>query len=165
MEPVLSVVNFVEWFDTVLQPFFSIVYITNVLIILLLFTACSSSVLENHYSFPEATWKQYENPLINLDITQPGIFYNLYVVAEYDKARAPDFVPITVITSTPDGEIRSRNIRLRFKDGDGTARELLRTDFAFAEAGTCGFEIENRSQYIETTGIMKIGVVLERVDD
>jgi len=33
MEPVISFVNFIEWFDTVLQPFFSVVYITDVLII------------------------------------------------------------------------------------------------------------------------------------
>jgi len=32
MEPVLSVVNFVEWFDTILQPFFSMFYITDIVI-------------------------------------------------------------------------------------------------------------------------------------
>ena len=67
--------------------------ITNAFIILLLFTACSSPVVEKHHSFPGNIWKHFENPLINLDITQPGIFYNLYVVAEYDKATAPDFIP------------------------------------------------------------------------
>lgn len=121
--------------------------------------------MEKYFSFPENTWKRFENPLIKLEITKPGIFYNLYVVVEYDKSTAPNFIPITVITTTPDGEVRSRNVRLRFKEGDGTAREVLRKDFAFAEAGICSFEIENRSQDIETTGLIKIGVVLERVDD
>ena len=133
------------------------------LLVLLLFTACSSTETEKYFTFPENIWKRFENPIINLEITRPGIFYDLYVVAEYDKATAPDFVPITIITSTPDGETRSVNARLKFKEGNGTATVIIRKDFAFSESGICNFEIENRSQDIETIGIKKIGVVLEKI--
>ena len=135
------------------------------ILILLLITACTSQETEKYFSFPDNTWKRFENPFINLEINSPGLFYNMYVVAEYDKASAPDFLPITVITSTPDGEIRSRDVRLMLEGGDGVAREVLRKDFAFSETGNCSFEIENRSQDIETPGLIKIGVVLERVDN
>jgi hypothetical protein len=134
------------------------------LLILLIFTACSSQETEKYFTFPDNTWKRFENPLINLEITSTGIFYNLYVVAEYDVATAPDFIPISVISTTPDGEVRARNVRLHFKDGSGQARELLRKDFAFSEGGNCRFEIENRGQDIETIGIKRIGVVLEKID-
>ena len=134
------------------------------LLVLILFTACSSQETEKYFSFPENTWKRFENPIINLEISSPGIFYNMYIVAEYDKTSVPDFIPITVITSTPGGEVRSRNISLMLKENNGVAREVLRKDFAFTETGNCSFEIENRSQEIETPGIKKIGVLLERID-
>jgi hypothetical protein len=134
------------------------------ILVLLLFTACSSQETEKYFSFPDNTWKRFENPLINLEVSSPGIFYNLYIVAEYDIATAPDFIPITVITSTPDGEVRARDIRLRFKETSGQAKEVLRLDFAFSEVGNCSFEIENRSQHLEMIGIKKIGIELEKID-
>ena len=137
--------------------------IIKYLLIAVLFVSCSSQETEKYFSFPDNTWKRFENPLINLEITKPGIFYNLYVVIEYDKASAPDFIPITVITTTPDGEIRSVNAKPLLNEDDGRIRIIIRKDFAFSEDGNCSFEIENRSQDLETKGLSKIGVVLEKV--
>jgi hypothetical protein len=134
------------------------------LLIAFLFVSCSSQETEKYFSFPDNTWKRFENPLINLEITKPGIFYNLYVVIEYDKATAPDFVPITVITSTPGGEVRSVNAKPLLNEDDGRVKLIIRKDFAFSEAGNCSFEIENRSQDLETKGLIRIGVVLEKID-
>lgn len=135
------------------------------LLIVLLFVSCSSQETEKYFPFPDNIWKRFENPLINLEITKPGIFYNLYIIIEYDKTKAPESIPITVITSTPDGEIRSVNASPVLNEDDGRIRVIIRKDFAFAEAGNCSFEIENRSQHIETPGLKRIGVVLEKVDD
>ena len=132
--------------------------------LLILLAACTSAELEKFYTFPDNVWKRFENPLINMEISKPGIFYDLFVEVTYDKNLSPESIPISVITSTPDGEVRSRSMTLDFSEGNGTIRLLLRKDFAFSEAGNCSFEFENRSQKIETPGIQKIGVVFEKVD-
>ena len=138
--------------------------VAKYLLIIMLLAACSSPETKRFYTFPNDTWKRFENPVINMEISKPGIFYDLYVEVEYDKNLTPDFIPISVITSTPDGEVRGRSLSLKFSEGNGMIKEILRKDFAFAEAGNCSFEIENRSQDIETFGVKKIGVVLERID-
>ena len=134
------------------------------ILLLWLLIACSSTVIEGHFTFTDNVWKRFKNPQINIQINKPGIFYDLFIEIEYEKDLSPEFIPLTVITSTPDGEVRSRNLKFEFSEGDGVVREILRKDFAFAEEGICSFEIENRSQHVETPGIKKIRIILERVE-
>ncbi len=135
-------------------------------LILLIFFACTgNSDLASWHSFPGETWKRFDNPIIEFDIASPGIFYNMTLIVEYDAALAPDELPVTVIMYTPSGEMRSRNIVLKFNDPENTEVGLikipLRKDYAFYEAGSCRFELENRSQYVESKGLKKLGIIID----
>ena len=132
------------------------------LTIFLLIGCNTNDNMESYYIFPDGLWKRFENPEIELDITKPGIFYDMFLEINYDPDIAKEPIPMTVIMSTPSGEIRSRNIRLVPGTAEGKVRIILRKDFAFSEQGTCSFEIENRSQNIETAGLKNLGIVMER---
>jgi len=135
------------------------------LFILLLLTACDSgSTISSYYSFPEQTWKRFDNPIIEINIAETGIFYNMFVELEYVDSLASKLFPVTVIMSTPSGEVRSRDIIFQPDPDHNISRMILRKEFAFSEKGICTFEIENRSQYVETKGIRGIGVVIEKMD-
>lgn len=134
------------------------------LTILFLLSGCGDgNTISKYFSFPDHTWQRFENPIIELDIDNPGIFYNMWLELDYDLTLAPEELAVTVITSTPSGEIRSRNLNLKPNSPDGKIRLILRKDFAFAEKGICTVEIENRSQHLETKGVKRIGVVVERI--
>ena len=119
--------------------------------------------MESFHFFPDQNWKRFDNPIITFEIDKPGIFYDMLIEVDYDATLAHDELPITVIMTTPSGEIRSRNLTLKMDDQEGKILPVLRKDYAFSEKGVCAFEIENRSQYIDSPGMEKIGIILKRV--
>jgi len=123
---------------------------------------CSGgTTVSTYYSFPWETWKRFDNAVFDAQISHPGIFYTMYLELEYDPSLAPAQLPVTVIMTTPSGEVRSRDILFAPNPEKDIVRVVLRTEFAFREKGRCAFEIENRSQYVETKGMKRIGVVME----
>jgi hypothetical protein len=139
------------------------VYIRKLFIILIL-AGCSAGNISTYYSFPGETWKRFDNAVFDVRISSPGVFYTMYLELEYDPAMAPSQLPVTVIMTTPSGEVRSRTISLSPNPKQEAIRVILRTEFAFREKGSCTFEIENRSQYVETGGVKRIGVVMEEME-
>ena len=119
------------------------------------------------YSFPDGQWGRFDNPIIDIEIVSPGIYYDMYLELDFDASQSPDNFLITVIMYTPSGEIRSRDIQLDFNtDSDentkpGKLSVVLRRDFAFSDKGNCKFEIENRSTKIVTPGMKSIGVLMK----
>jgi gliding motility-associated lipoprotein GldH len=133
----------------------------------LLMVSCSADAgRQVFHKFPSDTWKRFENPVLELDISRVGIFYDMWLEVYYDEAAIPENFSISLIMSSPSGEVRSRTIELEFRHHGkdvGLLKLLLRKDFAFSEEGLFTCEIENRSQDIETHGLKKIGIVLENV--
>jgi len=135
------------------------------LFILFLFSGCDNgNTLESFYFFPDQNWKRFDNPIIKFEIDKPGIFYDMLIEVDYNASLTHKELPITVIMTTPSGEIRSRNLTLKMDDPEGKILPILRKDYAFSEKGVCTFEIENRSQYIESPGMVKIGIRLEKAE-
>lgn len=135
--------------------------IRSLLIVFLLAGCVSSTNISAFYSFRDDTWQRFDNPIIEANIGHPGLKYVMYLELEYDAALAPAQLPVTVIMTTPSGEIRSRDVTLKLDPAKSTAKVILRKDFAFTEKGICVFEIENRSQYVETKGMRRIGIEIE----
>lgn len=138
-------------------------YLRNLIIIIIL-AGCGTGNISAYYSFPGETWKRFDNAIFDVRISHPGVFYTMYLELEYDPAMAPTEFPVTTIMTTPSGEIRSRTITLKPNPGKEKIRVVLRTEFAFREKGSCTFEIENRSQYVETSGVKRIGIIMEAMD-
>jgi hypothetical protein len=136
-------------------------FVRYIFIVLLLAGCSGGTTVSTHYSFPWETWKRFDNAVFDAQISHPGIFYTMYLELEYDPSLAPAQLPVTVIMTTPSGEVRSRDIPFSLNPEKDIVRVVLRTEFAFREKGTCKFEIENRSQYVETKGMKRIGVIME----
>jgi hypothetical protein len=136
----------------------------NIIIVLLLSGCGGGTTVSTSYSFPGEIWKRFENPVFDARISHPGVYYTMYLELEFDPALTPAQLPVTVIMTTPSGEIRSRTLTLKTDPKQQKIRVPLRTEFAFSEKGKCTFEIENRSQYVETKGMRRIGVVMEEME-
>jgi len=138
-------------------------FLIRSLLFVFLLAGCGNSVnIDEHYSFPGEIWKRFDNPVIETGISHPGIKYVMYLELEYDPSLAPAQLPVTVIMTTPSGEIRSRDLTFKTDPAQSKVQLTLRKDFAFSEKGACSFEIENRSQYVETKGVKRIGVIIEK---
>jgi hypothetical protein len=121
------------------------------------------------HRFPGDTWDRFQVPVLEMDIGQTGVAYNMYVDLEFDASLAPNTIPITVSMSVPSGEVRIRNMEPELNANQenrstGLCREVLRRNYTFSEEGSCTFEIENRSQYAKTKGIRSIAIVLEKTE-
>lgn len=118
------------------------------------------------HEFPQEVWNRYENPVLEFNISDPGIYYDMYLQVNYLPSHRPENFKVTVIMTTPSGEVRSRDLDLDFEKsvsagGHNELRVLLRKDYAFAEKGICYFEIENRSSNVNTDGIKSVGIYME----
>lgn len=138
------------------------------LLLVFILAGCSSETgYRSSYSFPEKQWKRFDNPVMDIEISTPGIFYDMFMEIHYDTSQLPKNFPINVIMYTPSGEIRSRDLILDFtkkKDSEtfGTLRIVLRREFAFSDKGICKFEFENRSTKVNNPGIRDISIILEK---
>jgi gliding motility-associated lipoprotein GldH len=144
------------------------IFLRYIIFFILAVGCASGSTIKSFHNFSEQQWQRFENPLIDINIEHPGTFYNMWLELHYTSSFNRDNLPVTVIMYTPSGEIRSRDLILKFNAEDdkynesGKLRVLLRKDFAFSERGNCKFEIENRSQKIETSGLISIGITIEK---
>jgi gliding motility-associated lipoprotein GldH len=140
----------------------------KILFILFFLTACiKSGDKDLFYEFPEKQWNRFDNVLLEFEVSNPGIYYDMWVEVHYEGTPVVKQLPMAVIMSAPGGEIRKRHLELNFNDdtpGNVTKKTamILRKDFAFSEKGSCTFEIENRSQKIEIGGLHKIGIIIKR---
>lgn len=140
---------------------------TYVLLSLLLFACSTDNMLSTTYSFPKDEWHRFTNPLIQFQINNPGIFYDMYLELDYNISSTPEDFRMTVIMNTPSGEMRSRDIMTDFKsasvDGDkGVLRILLRREYAFREIGQCTFEVENRSSKMILPGMKNLRIIIQK---
>ncbi len=140
----------------------------KILLVFLFMAACSESGEKDlFHEFPEKQWKRFDNVLLEFEVTQPGIYYDMWIEIHYEGTPVVKQLPLAVIMSAPGGEIRKRHMILDFDDDSpgNVSRKtamVLRRDFAFSEKGSCTFEIENRSQKIEIDGLHKIGIIIKR---
>ncbi len=142
--------------------------IFSYLLLVFILAGCSSGTgYHSYYNFPEKQWKRFDSPVMEIEITSPGIFYDMFVEIHFEASQLPKNFPVDVIMYTPSGEIRSRNLVLDFtkkEDGGtpGILRLVLRKEFAFSDRGVCKFEFENRSTRVNNPGIYSISIMLVR---
>lgn len=142
-------------------------YCAYLLFILMLVSCTSSDRLISTHVFSDGEWSRFTNPVLDFQIKNPGIYYDMFLELDVDLSQKPDNLKMTVIMNSPGGEIRSRDIVPDFNaasvDGkNARLRIVLRREYAFSEKGVCSFEIENRDSKTITTGVKSISIVLEK---
>jgi len=142
--------------------------IFNHLLLVFILAGCSSGTgYHSSYNFPEKQWKRFDSPVMDIEISTPGIFYDMFVEIHFDASQLPKNFPVNVNMYTPSGEIRSRDLILDFTkkdDGEtpGILMIVLRREFAFSDKGICKFEFENRSTKVNNPGIHRVSIILEK---
>jgi len=143
-----------------------IIYLS--LLLVFIFLSCSTgSKYRAFHEFEQGVWNRFENPVLEFNINDPGIYYDMFLQVNYKPSQKLENFKITVIMTTPSGEIRSRDIDLDFSKGVDAGNhfelmEILRRDYAFSDQGKCYFEIENRSSEVNTVGIQSVGIYFEK---
>jgi gliding motility-associated lipoprotein GldH len=141
--------------------------IKYIIIVLLLISCSSSDSLITTYDFPDGQWQRFTNPLVQIEIKNPGIYYDMFVELKFDPAKQAEDFMMTVIMTSPGGEVRSRDIMSDFRSAVTEGKEagfrvILRREYAFSEKGICTFEIENRSSKVMLPGMKSISIIFER---
>lgn len=122
------------------------------------------------YTFPEGKWERFTNPLLQFQIENPGIYYDIFLELSFDPSSPPEDFLITVIMTTPGGEVRSRDVNTKFgsaqvNEKEAVFRILIRREYAFSEKGECTFEIENRASRLSFPGMNSLSIILEESQD
>ena len=136
-------------------------------LVFILLSCSPGSKYRVFHEFDQEVWNRFENPVLEFNITDPGIYYDMFLKLNYKPSQKLENFKVTVIMTTPSGEVRSRDIDLDFSKGVGAGKQselsvVLRREYAFSDQGKCYFEIENRSSEVNTVGIKSVGVYLEK---
>ena len=130
------------------------------IIFFILVAGCSSgSSIESFHKFPSQQWQHFENLFIDINIEHPGIFYNMWLELHYTSFFDLDNFPVTIIMYTPSGEIRSRDLILKFNTEDdkysepGKLRVLLRKDFAFPKGEAVNLKLRTVHKKLRHPGL------------
>jgi gliding motility-associated lipoprotein GldH len=142
--------------------------------VLVLLNACDSDrVYEKYEKFPDQSWNRFDNLEFEIPVGNINSTYDIYITIRHITQYPYKNLLITTILNTPSGEVRFMDYDLQIRDKEGKPlgestddrweiKILLRKSFKFRKAGTFTIEIENRMSKMETTGILGIGVIVEK---
>ena len=148
-----------------------------VLLFAMIISGCTRGpVFEDHISFGNHSWNRFEELEFDMPVKSTSHGYAFFISIHFTEDLKASLLPINFTFTTPDGEFRSLNYDLRFRDYDNNFRgkkadghwELiipLRMDFRFSEEGNCHFFIENRSSKVETPGISSVGIIVAKAKE
>jgi hypothetical protein len=119
------------------------------------------------YTFPEGKWERFTNPFLRFQVENPGIYYDMFLELNFDPSQKPEDFNMTVIMTTPGGEVRSRDLETNFgsaevNEDNAVIRLLIRREYAFSEKGECTFEIENRASRMSFPGMNNLRIIIEK---
>ncbi|MFO8130083.1 MAG: gliding motility lipoprotein GldH [Bacteroidales bacterium] len=140
---------------------------------LLLLSCERNTIFEQHVNMDNHSWSKFSAVDFHFDIDDTSASYDVFIAIRHSAQYPGHNLLISTVLITPSGEKRFTEYDLRIRDdedkfpGDGpeNLRDIqipLRKDFTFKEAGTCDLEIENRMPKLQTPGIHKIGLVVQK---
>ncbi|MBI9039402.1 MAG: hypothetical protein JEY97_14815 [Bacteroidales bacterium] len=135
-------------------------------------SACGNKVTYDSFEqFENNSWNRFNE--LNFEFPVDKSTYNIYLTIKFDETYSYNELLINTAFYTPSGEERFTNyeIKVRDKNGefigenhDNNIKLIfpLRKNFRFSKEGICKLEIENLMTKIETSGIIGIGIIIER---
>ena len=141
--------------------------------IALMFQSCNHGPLAEVYiKMKNATWDRFDQKYFEIPIEKTTKNLDITLVVRNTAKFNYDELPVYIILTTPDGEERVHEMRLRLRqDGKmkGMAkgnifetRTLLFDDLTLSGKGSCKISIESLIPKIQTEGIDEIGIVVSR---
>jgi gliding motility-associated lipoprotein GldH len=145
-----------------------------ILLTLLIISCSKNEVFEKFEKLDNYNWNMDKTIKFDVDIEDTSAEYNVYIPVRHIDAYPYDGLLINLTYTAPDGEERTRDIKLKFRDtdgkflGDGSGdiwdeKSVVMTKKKFKAVGTYKFEIVNSMPTTPTQGIMEIGLRIEKV--
>lgn len=146
-------------------------------VLIVLISGCDSNKpVSQVYNFKNATWERFKLLNFELPVENTRHRYDFSLMVRYSEKFPETTLPVNVVMTTPEGEERIKEYTFFIKDKDGkfTGTPVdgvyqmvipLRGDVRFGKKGSCKFEIENLTPKYLTSGIIEMGVVMERAKE
>lgn len=132
--------------------------------------SCSSdTIFEKRESFPDLKWNRFKELTFNVPVTNVEDGYDIILTLRHITQYPFNNLSVEFLTVSPSGEERvsSHSIPLKNKDGKfigDVAGDLWDVEFklreyvVFSEKGTYKMTIGNTMTYLDTPGIMDVGL-------
>ncbi len=142
--------------------------------VITLLTACSRGrIYEEHRELANYTWNRFDNLIFETEIEDADASYDIYIAIRHITQYPYKNLMITTIMKTPSGEERFLDYDLKIRGendkplgkGMGDIWDInipLRKNFKFLKPGPLIIEFENRMPRSGISGIMEIGLILEK---
>lgn len=139
-----------------------------------IFLSCDrGKIFEEHRKVPNITWDRFQTFKFDVPIEKQGTPYDLVFALRHHTDIPYDEIGINFTMSTPGGETRSRDYKIKIRDregnllGDGLGElwdlEIpLKEAYVFKKQGTCHIEIANRMTRLKTVGVLEIGFIVRK---
>jgi gliding motility-associated lipoprotein GldH len=148
----------------------------NLLLILTLLFLCSCSknkVFEKFEKFDDNEWPMSKTVKFDVAIEDTSAFYNVYIPVRHIDNYPYDGLLLNVSYDAPNGESRTKNYKLKFRDAGGKfigdvagdiwdEKSIIMEKFKFNSTGTYKFEIVNNMPTTPTVCIMEVGLTIEK---
>jgi gliding motility-associated lipoprotein GldH len=145
-----------------------------ILIFGLLFFSCSkNSVFEKFEKFENYEWNMNKTVKFDVSIEDTSCLYDVFIPVRHIDNYPYDGLLINVSYDAPNGESRTKNYKLNFRDSSGKfigdvagdiwdEKNLIMGKAKFNAIGTYKFEIVNNMPKTPTLCIMEIGLKIEK---
>ena len=134
-----------------------------------------TEVFEKNATIPKLEWRYDKQPSFEFTITDTTSLYNLYIVLRHTDAYRYNNIWLNVGTQAPGDTVRSQRFDLQLGtdangwEGTGMGdiwelrKSITRGPFKFNKAGDYKFVISQIMRENPLTGIMSVGVRVEKV--
>jgi len=140
----------------------------------LLLAGCrQANVFEENRTFEETGWYRFDILTFDADIDDADERYDLLLHFRHTQAFMVPALKINFTVTSAEGEMRSADHELVFRDREGKSLSTcsrdkceiiipLRQGYSFSRPGTYRFEIENKHTKTELPGILEAGLVIRK---
>ncbi|MDR0363714.1 MAG: hypothetical protein LBH92_01635 [Bacteroidales bacterium] len=128
------------------------------------------------YRFPSATWNKMNFATFAFDIPDSyvGKPFAIYIEMVHSPIIQRDKMLVNLNIYSPGGDTRVSEHQVHFKNPEGkfkgdvidnifTMKQILRRNFVFSQSGKWKFEIEQRSELYDFTGLESMRLVFEEM--
>jgi gliding motility-associated lipoprotein GldH len=151
-------------------------FFSTIITVIILLTGCTrGKIFEKHIEFDDLSWNRFEVLEFEFEVDDVSVPYNILIAVRHIPEIPYEELEVGTIMTTPSGEVRALEHKVRVKDNEGNLLgdgmgdlwdlvEPLREDFQFNQPGMVSIELHNYMTRLETVGIIEVGLIVRKSD-
>jgi gliding motility-associated lipoprotein GldH len=140
----------------------------------LIIVSCDSKapVFEGYFKFEHNSWDRFKQVVFNIPVDKTDQAYDISIILKPDSSFVYDEMPVYVIMTTPSGEERMTDVKVKVKKNGAfigategkpvVVKEALWKGLMISDKGMIKLSLENMVPKIQTSGIAEVGIVVEK---